>query len=182
VLRVRAAVSRPELFSALVLLDPVIAPPAIKPGMTWADSWCNVEPLTALLDGAVARRNGWKSKCVICCLTRANPNVQFCSREAALESFKKNPFFATWDPLSLELYVECQLWENEETGEAKLKMSGTWVGGCTPLLLSQNADRTSQEGSVFAVHRGPYEAWDALPLLDERVTLKFIMPEARLLK
>ena len=46
-----------------------------------------------------------------------------------MQSFKKNPFFATWDPLSLELYVECQLWENKETGEVKLKMSGTWVGG-----------------------------------------------------
>ena len=44
------------------------------------------------------------------------------------------PFFATWDPLSLELYVECQLWENKETGEVKLKMSGTWVGGRASLV------------------------------------------------
>jgi len=35
---------------------------------------------------------------------------------------------------------------------------------------------------VFAAHRGPFEAWDILPLLDERVSLKFIMPEAQLLK
>lgn len=58
----------------------------------------------------------------------ARPNKWFCFRAEALELFKKNPFFATWDPLSLELYVECQLWESKETGEAKLKMSGTWVG------------------------------------------------------
>ena len=45
-----------------------------------------------------------------------------------MQSFKKNPFFTAWDPLSLELYVECQLWENGETGEAKLKMSGICVG------------------------------------------------------
>ena len=45
-----------------------------------------------------------------------------------MELFKKTPFFAAWDPLSLELYVECQLWDSEETGETKLKMSGTWVG------------------------------------------------------
>ena len=61
-----------------------------------------------------------------------NSNPRFCSRAEALQSFKKSPFFATWDPLSLELYAECQLWENRETGEAKLKMSGTWVGGHAP--------------------------------------------------
>lgn len=56
-----------------------------------------------------------------------NPDKWFCFRAEALELFKTSPFFATWDSLSLELYVECQLWENKETGEAKLKMSGTWV-------------------------------------------------------
>ncbi|KAF9645256.1 hypothetical protein BDM02DRAFT_609078 [Thelephora ganbajun] len=142
---VHAARLSPKTFSALVLLDPVIAPPLIEPGMTWADGWGLVRPLTALLDGAIIRRNGWESKA------------------EALHSFKKNSFFATWDPLSVELYVECQLWENKESGEAKLKMSGTW------------------EGSVFAGHRGLFEAWDVLPLLDERVALKFIMPEAHLL-
>ena len=30
---------------------------------------------------------------------------------------------------------------------------------------------------MFAGHRGPFEAWDTLPLLDDRVALKFIMPE-----
>jgi len=141
---VHSAVSRPELFSALVLADPVIVPPPIGPGMIWADGWGIMKPLTALVDGAVTRRNGWKSK------------------TEALQSFKKNPFFAIWDPLSLELYVECQLWENEETGEAKLKMSGTW------------------EGTLFTGHRGPIEGWDTLPLVDDRVALKFIMPEEKL--
>jgi len=35
---------------------------------------------------------------------------------------------------------------------------------------------------VFSAHRGPFEAWDILPLLDERVALKFVLPEAPLLK
>ena len=110
-------------------------------------------------------------------------NPRFCSRAEALHSFKKNPFFATWDPLSLELYAECQLWENRETGEAKLKMSGTWVGGhAPPIHCFVVLDCPSQEGTVFAAHRGPFEAWDILPLLDERVALNFIMPEAQLLK
>jgi len=49
-------------------------------------------------------------------------------------------------------------------------------------LLFLGADCSSQEGSVFAAHRGPFEAWDILPLLDERVALKFVMPEAQLLE
>ena len=48
-------------------------------------------------------------------------------------------------------------------------------------LLFRGADCSSQEGSVFAAHRGPFEGWDTLPLLDERVALKFIMPETHLL-
>ena len=64
--------------------------------------------------------------------TGANPNSQSPLRAEALQLFKKNPFFAKWDPLSLELYVECQLWEVKETGHAKLKMSGTWVRGYLP--------------------------------------------------
>jgi len=142
---VHAAVSRPKLFSALVLLDPVILPPPIVPGMTWADGWGAFKALSRLLDAAVVRRNGWKSKA------------------EALQLFEKNPFFANWDPLSLELYTECQLWEVKETGKVKLKMSGIW------------------EGAVFACHGEPFKAWDTLPLLDERVTLKFIMPETQLL-
>ena len=66
--RVHAAVSRPELYSALVLLDPVILSPPVGPGATWADGWGTFKPLDELLDGAVTRRNGWKSKYASCCL------------------------------------------------------------------------------------------------------------------
>ena len=34
---------------------------------------------------------------------------------------------------------------------------------------------------LFAGHSGLFEAWDILPLLDERVALKFILPEKPLL-
>jgi hypothetical protein len=71
---------------------------------------------------------------------------------------------------------------DRETGETKLKMSGTCVGGRPFYLLFHWTDHPSQEGSVFAGHRGQFEAWDTLPLIDERVTLKFILPEAPLLK
>lgn len=35
---------------------------------------------------------------------------------------------------------------------------------------------------MFACHGELFQAWCTLPLLDERVTLKFIMPEAYLLE
>lgn len=66
--RAHAAVLRPGLFSALVLLDPVILSPPTEPGMTWADGWGTIKALDRLLDGAVNRRNGWKSKYVFYCL------------------------------------------------------------------------------------------------------------------
>jgi len=46
--------------------------------------------------------------------------------------------------------------------EAKLKMSGTWVGG--QVLSASWFYCPPQEVSVRA-HRGPFEAWDILPLL-----------------
>ena len=48
-------------------------------------------------------------------------------RTHALETLKKIPWFAAWDPLALEIYVDCQIYENKSTGEAKLKAAGIWV-------------------------------------------------------
>ena len=48
-------------------------------------------------------------------------------RAHALETLKKIPLFAAWDPLALEIYVDCQIYEDKSTGEAKLKTAGVWV-------------------------------------------------------
>jgi len=78
--------SRPELFSALVLLDPVIVPPPIGQGMVWADAWGTIAALTALLDGAVTRRNGWGSKYVsphppgVILICKFSPGQKRCNR------------------------------------------------------------------------------------------------------
>lgn len=133
IFRTHAARFFPKLFSALVLADPVIFPPQIAPGMRWVDGWGSAETLVALCDGAVIRRNGWRSKYTVCCLSRLFL-ILVCTRTEALQSFKNTPFFATWNPLSLELYVECQLWDDEERRETKLKMSGTSVGGRSSIL------------------------------------------------
>ena len=60
--RTHAARFSPELFSALVLADPVIFPAPTAPGMRWVDGWGAAETLVALCNSAVIRRNGWKSK------------------------------------------------------------------------------------------------------------------------
>ena len=92
----------------------------------------------------------------------ADSDPQFCYRTEALKSFKHTPFFATWDPLSLELYVECQLWENKETGEARLKMSSIWVGGrsfvvCRYILLIVPGRRAQcLLGTVDHLRHGTY--------------------------
>jgi hypothetical protein len=67
ILRTNVARVSPELFSALVLVDPVIFPAPTEPGMRWVDGWGASENLIALCDGAVTRRNGWKSKYAHCC-------------------------------------------------------------------------------------------------------------------
>ena len=48
-------------------------------------------------------------------------------RAHALEMFKKSPWFAAWDPLALDIYVECQTYEDKSAGETRLKMAGVWV-------------------------------------------------------
>ena len=60
--RTHAARFFPELFPALVLIDPAIIPVPISPGMIWADGWGATESLVAICDSAVSRRNGWESK------------------------------------------------------------------------------------------------------------------------
>ncbi|KAL5520619.1 hypothetical protein ACEPAF_2620 [Sanghuangporus sanghuang] len=93
-----AAITRPALFSSLILVDPVITPPYIKRG-----------PLTeARAFGAVQRRHTWKN------------------REEARKLFAANPFFAAWDPEVLDNYVQYALaFVGDDAGNGvKLKMPG----------------------------------------------------------
>jgi hypothetical protein len=46
-------------------------------------------------------------------------------REEAMNSFKRNPFFAIWDPSVLEIYVQCALYEDKHG--VRLKTSPEWV-------------------------------------------------------
>ena len=100
--RALAALTRPVLFSSLILVDPVIAPP-------YVDRSANV---FALALGAVQRRHTWKN------------------REEAKRLLAANPFFAAWDPEVLDNYVQFALTQVNDGGEGagvKLKMPGVQV-------------------------------------------------------
>jgi len=76
----------------------------------------------------------------------------------AFQLFSQLPFFAAWDPAVLKIYVECGLTDNAD-GSVRLKMSGV------------------HEAILFAGRRTPYEVWELLDQLDERVELRWITPE-----
>ncbi|KAG9033625.1 hypothetical protein FS837_002418 [Tulasnella sp. UAMH 9824] len=125
----RAAIDFPSLFSSLVLVDPVIMPALDK------DPSGGIEKLQT---GAVARRSRWSS------------------REEALESFRKTPFFQVWNPAALETYVTEGI-VSDPAGGVKLKQSGF------------------HEASVFAERRVPVETWELLAALHEKVHLFWAM-------
>ncbi|KAL5514866.1 hypothetical protein ACEPAG_2182 [Sanghuangporus baumii] len=93
-----ASITCPALFSSLVLVDPVIAPPYTDRGPS----------VGALAFGAVQRRHTWKN------------------REEARKLFAASPFFAAWDPEVLDNYVQFALTLIGDGGgtSVKLKMPG----------------------------------------------------------
>ncbi|KAF8556562.1 alpha beta-hydrolase [Imleria badia] len=95
----RVAFDSPKLFSAFVLVDPVILRPrTYRPGF-----------LYERVLGAFTRRDRWSS------------------REEALQLFQKSPFFGAWHPDVLRLYVDHALIDDAEGG-VRLKMSGLQEG------------------------------------------------------
>ncbi|KAF8958109.1 Alpha/beta hydrolase family-domain-containing protein [Flammula alnicola] len=130
-----AASLYPNLFSSLYLIDPVIIKPHDHDKRLMRQD---------LAMGALNRRDTWSS------------------REEALESFLKSPFFGAWDPASLNVYVECGIYTTADpiSGKtvAKLKMPGV------------------QEAVVFAELHTEYEVFQRLANLDERITLRWVTP------
>ncbi|KAF9011869.1 Alpha/Beta hydrolase protein [Cyathus striatus] len=99
-----AAIQHPELFSAVIAVDPVV----IKPWGT-SKQRCRDAHTDNLTLGALLRRDTWASK------------------EEALEIFLKSPFFRAWDPAVLRVYVECGLYhttDKDGNTVVKLKMPG----------------------------------------------------------
>ncbi|KAF5350679.1 hypothetical protein D9756_008735 [Leucocoprinus leucothites] len=133
-----AALENPKLFSSLVLIDPVIIKPYDRQEQGLADSRTN-----GLIYGALNRRESWPSK------------------EDALASFKQNPFFSIWDPEVLKIYVECGIYDTQDSEGnpiARLKMPGI------------------QEAVVFAATLTQFETYQRIKDLDERIELRWIVP------
>jgi len=97
-----------------------------------------------LVLGALSRRDTWSS------------------RQEALDSFLKNPFFQAWDPAVLKIYVECGIYltKDKHTGKeiAKLKMPG---------IL---------EAVGFSHIITRFEVYERLVDLDERIVLRWLVP------
>jgi len=87
ILTLWAALARPTLFRAAVLVDPVILPPAWLWGVRLMRSlgWQQRQPL---VQGALRRRRMWPS------------------REDCYEHYRDKPFFATWPDAALHDYVD----------------------------------------------------------------------------
>ncbi|KAG5637889.1 hypothetical protein H0H81_002774 [Sphagnurus paluster] len=80
------------------------------------------------------------------------------SREAALAILQQSPFFGAWDPAALRIYVDCGTYPSEDGTGVKLKMPGI------------------QESIVFSETHTEYEVFERLPLLEERVELRWVVP------
>jgi len=78
-----AALTYPQLFSSLILIDPIIIQPVDGSKAIFH------EHHVQLTLGALMRRETWDSQ------------------ENALKLLTKNQFFGAWDPEALRIYVEC---------------------------------------------------------------------------
>jgi pimeloyl-ACP methyl ester carboxylesterase len=100
-----AARQRPELFRALVLIEPIFLPPAILQAL--ANDPDLIENLP-LLQTTRGRRRRWPD------------------RQAAFEHFRARTAFRRWSDEAIWDYVRCGLREDRETGELELVYSREW--------------------------------------------------------
>lgn len=101
-----ASVRRPDLFSAIALIDPVFLPPQ------WSLIWKTIKALhlghrLPLVRGAMRRKADWPS------------------REEALERYREAPAFARFDPRVLADYVEHGFVDNNGYG-VSLRYPAVW--------------------------------------------------------
>ncbi|KAF9244890.1 Alpha/Beta hydrolase protein [Melanogaster broomeanus] len=125
----RAAVHFPKLFSSIILVDPAIIQP-----------YKHARECYSLALRAFSRRSRW------------------ASREDALQLCKKLPFFRTWNPEVLQLYIDHGL-TDDHNGGVKLKTSSV------------------HEGLCFINCMASWETWEMLDKVDKAITLRWIVPK-----
>jgi len=106
VLTLWAAVRRPDLFRAVVLIDPVVLPPAWLL-MVRLLRLAGLQRRLPLVQGALRRRRTWPS------------------RQACYDHYRRKPLFATWSDASLWAYVEAGTRERAD-GRVELAYPPEW--------------------------------------------------------
>ena len=101
-----AALDRPELFRALVLIEPVFLAPAVLENISTQLATADLYEFP-LVKIARKRRNGWSS------------------RSEAFGRFRLKPVFAQWSDEALWDYVQYGLYE-DGTGQFRLRYSPAW--------------------------------------------------------
>ena len=153
-----AASFYPNLFHSLVLIDPMIHQPRDISGF---------KPyINQFIRATVCRRETWSSRQVDFFFFFFHFNyypllLNHPTRQEALESFLKIPFFQAWDPAILKIYVECGIYlTKDEHGKevAKLKMSGILEAVVSSHIVTM------------------FEAYERLANLDERIAIRWLMP------
>ena len=85
-------------------------------------------------------------------------------REEALKILGKSPFFGAWDPEVLKIYIECGTTPSRDShGNPIIRLKMPSI----------------QEGIVFSETHTECEVYQLLPGLDEKVELRWIMPDSR---
>ncbi|KAK2464528.1 hypothetical protein APHAL10511_003507 [Amanita phalloides] len=142
-----AALFHPNLFSSLVLIDPVITMP-FWPGTRVP----RIHP-DDLAVAALARRDGWSS------------------RSEALALFEKNFFFAAWHPDVLRIYVECALYPASDPSQRSQPQASSNSGPVIKLKMPP-----LHEGVVFAERHTSGKVFVNLSKLDDKIRLRWIIP------
>ncbi|TFK31945.1 Alpha/beta hydrolase family-domain-containing protein [Crucibulum laeve] len=137
-----AAIIHPQLFSSIVLVDPVIIKPTDD-----INSMLHDPHTSTLVLGSLTRRETWSS------------------REEALASFQKSPFFCSWDPAVLRVYVECGI-----------HLIPSPSSSSAPSTIAKLKTPGIQEAIVFSETHTEYETFQQMPTLDERIALHWVVP------
>ncbi len=107
IVTLRAALRQPERFQALVLIDPVLFPPAMIAAMRLVRTFGLSYRLHPLVQGTLRRRR------------------VFASREVLLRGYRRKSIFRYMDDASLEAYVE-GLTRPRPDGQHELAYSPEW--------------------------------------------------------
>ncbi|KIK51731.1 hypothetical protein GYMLUDRAFT_251790 [Collybiopsis luxurians FD-317 M1] len=160
----RACYTYPQLFTALVLIDP---------GILAKDEQNDKQLGLTIGQAAFARRDGWNSKFVFLRFAPVTTLPNSNSRKDALSSFRKSPFFASWHPDALQLLIDHGLY-------------------CTPNQKPQIPNSEGVDTTWHLKMHPIYEAlanvnaggltsdmYDKVPEISGRVYIKWVMPDVK---